>query len=276
MLRGRGRPGSASSPRPVDARGRCGKRPGHADRVAAAFGDGDALRARGRGRRGRCDLRVRLATGGADPPHCVDQCPAGGAWGGRDRRGRSDADGGRRGSLPPGRGGLAALDVDLVVTQDLCAVCAVDVSVVDDALAHLGCSGEVLTLDPQDLGEVLASVATLGAAVGCTGEASVAAAGSPGAAGRGPRCGRRAAPGVRRSPRVDRSARTTWEAVAANASFARPGPRLVDGVEMLAAVLHPAGRPAGPSGGLTPGSGRQPPTNGGDGLSEFSSGTSRS
>jgi len=28
--------------------------------------------------------------------------------------------------------------------------------------------------------------------------------------------------------------------VDANASFARPGPRLVDGVEALAAILHPA------------------------------------
>ena len=28
-------------------------------------------------------------------------------------------------------------------------------------------------------------------------------------------------------------------AVDANASFARPGPRLVDGVEALAAILHP-------------------------------------
>ena len=37
-------------------------------------------------------------------------------------------------------GALAGLDADLVVTQDLCAVCAVDVSVVDDALAHLGCT----------------------------------------------------------------------------------------------------------------------------------------
>ena len=38
-------------------------------------------------------------------------------------------------------GALAGLDADLVVTQDLCAVCAVDVSVVDDALAHLGLHG---------------------------------------------------------------------------------------------------------------------------------------
>ena len=45
-------------------------------------------------------------------------------------------------------GALADLDADLVVTQDLCAVCAVDVTVVDDALAHLGCTAEVLTIDP--------------------------------------------------------------------------------------------------------------------------------
>ena len=41
-------------------------------------------------------------------------------------------------------GALADLDADLVVTQDLCAVCAVDVSTVDDALHHLGCRAEVL------------------------------------------------------------------------------------------------------------------------------------
>ena len=60
-------------------------------------------------------------------------------------------------------GALADLDADLVVTQDLCAVCAVDVSVVDDALAYLGCRAEVLTLDPQTLDEVLESILTVGA-----------------------------------------------------------------------------------------------------------------
>ena len=63
-------------------------------------------------------------------------------------------------------GALSGLDADLVVTQDLCAVCAVDVSVVDDALAHLGCTAEVLTIDPHTLDEVLASVAALGKATG--------------------------------------------------------------------------------------------------------------
>jgi iron complex transport system substrate-binding protein len=64
------------------------------------------------------------------------------------------------------KGALADLDADLVVTQDLCAVCAVDVSVVDDALAHLGCSAEVLTIDPHTLDEVLESILTLGRATG--------------------------------------------------------------------------------------------------------------
>src|SRR4051794_1159722 len=63
-------------------------------------------------------------------------------------------------------GALSGLDADLVVTQDLCAVCAVDVSVVDEALAHLGCTAEVLTIDPHTMDEVLGSVATLGKVTG--------------------------------------------------------------------------------------------------------------
>jgi iron complex transport system substrate-binding protein len=68
-------------------------------------------------------------------------------------------------------GALSGLDADLVVTQDLCAVCAVDVSVVDDALAHLGCTAEVLTIDPHTLDEVLESIVTLGRATGHLAEA---------------------------------------------------------------------------------------------------------
>ncbi|MGA8248829.1 MAG: ABC transporter substrate-binding protein, partial [Nocardioides sp.] len=69
-------------------------------------------------------------------------------------------------------GALAGLDADLVVTQDLCAVCAVDVSVVDDALAHLGCTADVLTVDPHTLDEVLESILTLGCATGHEPEAA--------------------------------------------------------------------------------------------------------
>ena len=208
-------------------------------------------------------------------------------------------------------GALAGLDADLVVTQDLCAVCAVDVSIVDDALAHLGCTAEVLTIDPYTLDEVLASIVTLGRATGHQDEAERLVAGQ-----------RQRLDAVRREtagrsrPRVmflewtdppfapghwipemveaaggepvlatagEKSRRVTWEAVYAaepevvivapcgfdragsqrladdlvasgalpagvpvyavdaNASWARPGTRLVDGVEELAAILARVG-----------------------------------
>jgi len=204
---------------------------------------------------------------------------------------------------------LSDLDADLVLTQDLCAVCAVDVSVVNDALDYLGCRAEVLTLDPQTLEEVFDSVLAVGRATGREPAAQVILDGlrirlslvhqkvagrppvpvlvlewtdppfAPGhwvpdmVAAAGGRC-------VLGSP-GERSYRTSWEAVAdagatvvvaapcgfdlpasaglaeqmvasgrvpagvpvwavdANASFARPGPRLVDGIEALAALLHP-------------------------------------
>lgn len=63
-------------------------------------------------------------------------------------------------------GALAELDADLVLTQDLCAVCAIDVSTVDEALAHLGCRAEVLSFDPHTLAEVADSIRRIGSAVG--------------------------------------------------------------------------------------------------------------
>lgn len=64
------------------------------------------------------------------------------------------------------RGALAELDPTMIVTQDLCAVCAVDVTEVDAALTYLGCRAEVVTLDPLTLDEVLESVLTVGRATG--------------------------------------------------------------------------------------------------------------
>jgi iron complex transport system substrate-binding protein len=212
-------------------------------------------------------------------------------------------------------GALAGLDADLVVTQDLCAVCAVDVSVIDDALAHLGCTAEVLTIDPHTIDEVFDSILTLGRATGREASAAdlVASLRDRLAAVR-----RRVADRAR--PRVmllewtdppfapghwvpemieaaggepllgtagEKSRRVTWEqvheagpevvvvapcgfdragaeslaeelvasgalpagvplhavhAVDANAAWARPGTRLVDGVEELASLLHPPTR----------------------------------
>lgn len=203
---------------------------------------------------------------------------------------------------------LLDLDADLVVTQDLCAVCAVDVTTVDAALRHLGCRAEVLTVDPHTLDEVLDSVLVLGKATGRAAEAIDLVEGlrtrldhvRSRVAGRPrPRVAVLEwtdppyAPGHWIPEMVElaggecvlgtagaRSARITWEtlhasrpdvvvvapcgfdragaqaqadgiaellppgvrahAVDADGMWARPGPRLVDGVEELASVLHPA------------------------------------
>jgi iron complex transport system substrate-binding protein len=63
-------------------------------------------------------------------------------------------------------GALRQLAPDLVITQDLCAVCAVDVTTVESAMDYLGCRGQVLTIDPSTLPDVLASISTIGAAIG--------------------------------------------------------------------------------------------------------------
>lgn len=206
------------------------------------------------------------------------------------------------------RGALAGLDAGLVVTQDLCAVCAVDVSDVRDALDYLACRADVLTIDPHTLDEVLDSVVVLGQATGTENRAEEVVAGlrarldavgtqvavrrpvptlvlewtdppfapghwvpdmvvaaggvnSLGVAGRKSfrttweEVGRSAPEVIVSAPcgfGLDQSAKLAREladsgvlpdvplwAVDANASFARPGPRLVDGVEALAAILHP-------------------------------------
>src|SRR6478752_3863509 len=71
------------------------------------------------------------------------------------------------------RNAFADIDPTLVVTQDLCAVCAVDVTEVDDAVAFLGCNAEILTLDPMTLDEVIDSVRLVGDATGMTASADV-------------------------------------------------------------------------------------------------------
>ncbi len=71
------------------------------------------------------------------------------------------------------RDAFADIDPTLVVTQDLCAVCAVDVTKVDDAVAYLGCSAQILTLDPMTLADVIDSVRLIGEATGTTAEAAV-------------------------------------------------------------------------------------------------------
>jgi iron complex transport system substrate-binding protein len=214
-------------------------------------------------------------------------------------------------------GALRHIDPDLVVTQDLCAVCAVDISEVDQALAHLGCRAEVLTLDPMTLDEVLQSIEAVGRATGTLERATtlvqslrerlrqvalavasrprpdvavlewtdppfssghwvpdmVAAAGGRSVLGVGGERSRRiewsdvgagqpdvvvVAPcgyglegAIHLAERVMQAGVLppgvpVW-AVDADAAFVRPGPRVVEGVETLARIIHPGVTGAGPS-----------------------------
>lgn len=61
---------------------------------------------------------------------------------------------------------IAEISPELLLTQDLCRVCAVPTGDVDAALARIGCAAEVVTLEPQRLDEVIASVADVADAAG--------------------------------------------------------------------------------------------------------------
>src|SRR5215470_16829933 len=72
---------------------------------------------------------------------------------------------------------LADLQPDLILTQDLCAVCALPSGQVEAALGYLGCQARVLTLDPRTLDEVLDSIIAVGQATGVPGRADRLVAG---------------------------------------------------------------------------------------------------
>src|SRR3954453_6973029 len=61
---------------------------------------------------------------------------------------------------------LAAIAPDLIVTQALCAVCAVSYDDVRAVAGRLPSNPDVISLDPMTLGEVLADLVRLGAAIG--------------------------------------------------------------------------------------------------------------
>jgi iron complex transport system substrate-binding protein len=204
---------------------------------------------------------------------------------------------------------IRELQPDLVLTQDLCAVCAVPAGHVTEALSLLGSPAEVVSLDPGSLGEVLDCLLQVGRVTGTLPRAQAvvdrlkarlaavvgAVAGLPRPRAFGlewsdpPFNAGHWVPemielaggeSVLSSPGIP-SVRVTWEQIAeadpevvvfmpcgygledaareaegllarpelagvtslfavdATAHFSRPGPRLVDGVEILAAALHP-------------------------------------
>jgi len=212
---------------------------------------------------------------------------------------------------------LAGLDPDLILTQDLCRVCALPSGHVSDALDHLGCQADVVSLDPYTLAEVFGTFTEVARAAG------VPARGADLVAALRARLGRVArAVAARPRPRVvvvewvdppftaghwvpdlvraaggepvaarpgARSVETTWDelagarpdvvvvtpcgfhldgaagqaemvaprfpgvqvwAIDGDGLVVRPGPRLVDGVEAIAAILHPGSVPEPPAGAI--------------------------
>ena len=67
---------------------------------------------------------------------------------------------------------LAALEPDLIVTQELCAVCAVSYEIVDRAAKRLRGDPRVVSLEPSSLDDVFATIEFLGELTGTRGGAS--------------------------------------------------------------------------------------------------------
>jgi len=216
---------------------------------------------------------------------------------------------------------IGDLRPDLVLAQDLCAVCAVPSGQVTQALDVLGCQAEVVSLDPSSLGEVLDGVLQVGKAAGVPERAEEVVAGLRERLARvqgmveglerprvfalewgdPPFCGGHWVPEMLQLAGSEPvlacpgapSVRVTWAqiqavapqvvvfmpcgydlraaveearrillarpelagveaivAVDASAYCSRPGPRLVDGVEILAAALHPGQLPPPPKGAV--------------------------
>jgi iron complex transport system substrate-binding protein len=64
------------------------------------------------------------------------------------------------------RDALACIAPELILTQDLCWVCALPSGTVNDALDYLGCTADVLALDPQSLDDVLQTICAVAARAG--------------------------------------------------------------------------------------------------------------
>ena len=218
---------------------------------------------------------------------------------------------------------IQRIQPDLILTQDLCRVCAVPTGDVEDALEVLGCQADVLSLDPHTVDDVLDDIIRVGEHAGREGEgrrlvdelrqrmAAVEAQASqleavrvfplewleppfsgghwvPDLIARAGGTPVLCTPGEHSRPLdwpevaaaapevvvfmpcgYDLAAATTeaeglagvselrdtpaWQAgrvwvVDATSYFSRPGPRIVDGLELLAWIIHPSAFPEPPAG----------------------------
>jgi iron complex transport system substrate-binding protein len=199
------------------------------------------------------------------------------------------------------RDALAALNPDLIVTQELCPVCAVSYTEVAELAESIPSRPRVISLDPHTLGATLQDAQTLAEATDrrhlgaqLVSEATVRierikwldpvyvaghwtpelielaggrdALGSPGAPSTtvpweavmaaepevvvvmpcGYDAPRAHAEAVTYANELASVAARSVVAVNASAYFSRPGPRLIDGLELLAHILHPEQVPNAP------------------------------
>jgi iron complex transport system substrate-binding protein len=68
---------------------------------------------------------------------------------------------------------IRSIRPDVILAQDLCRVCAVPSGQINEALARLGCSAEVVSLDPGTLDDVIDGIDDVGRAAGREAEAEV-------------------------------------------------------------------------------------------------------
>jgi iron complex transport system substrate-binding protein len=61
---------------------------------------------------------------------------------------------------------IQRIQPDLILAQDLCRVCAVPSGQVEDALKEIGCSSQVISLDPTSLEEIFDGIVEVGRATG--------------------------------------------------------------------------------------------------------------
>ena len=61
---------------------------------------------------------------------------------------------------------IQRIEPDLLLAQDLCRVCAVPSGQVEDALAELGTTADVISLDPHDIDGILSGIVRVGRATG--------------------------------------------------------------------------------------------------------------
>ena len=66
---------------------------------------------------------------------------------------------------------LEALKPDLILTQDICAVCAIDLPTVRRTASRMNPSPKIISLDPQGLEDVIEDVNVIGEAIGLHDEA---------------------------------------------------------------------------------------------------------